>query len=758
MAFESDSAGNNRLASYPTFQDWRAATNLFDGLAFARGFGTVMKTAAGAERLVTAYVTDEFFEVLPTRAAVGRTLIAGDWAPGAPAAVMLSHRLWQRRFGGDPAAVGRNIVLGDRSYTVVGVLPVDYGYPTWAELYAPITVILSTDRALQQRGLHTDSRIVGRLRAGVDTAAASRGLSAVAARLADSYPAESGGWRSVALFPVEAEVLGDTGAQLRLLTAAAVLVLLIACVNVANLSLARATARSRELAIRTALGAGRAALFRLLAAESLLLGVTAGALGLGVAVWLTGVIRRVGQDVLPRVDEIAVDVAPLLMGMAICVAAVIAFGLIPALRPVIGTLAGELKETAGSGTARSRHRVRAGLVVTEFALALVLLVGAGLLLRSILRLQEVNVGFEPDRLLAIPIDPPSPRYDDPARALVLYRTLADAVARVPGVISVALTNHVPLSGASMPSQIEVDGARSDREDAGEVLFRVIDTAYLRTAGVPLVAGRNLTADDIRSPAQAVLVNQTLAKRYWPGRNPIGERITVFKSAQGRLDFGEPVRSSVVGVVGDVRHYAPEADIVPEVYVPYTLAVWPRIALLARVRTDPGSSALLLHRAVQGVDPDIPLEGADLRSGVYQLTDSLRDTFAYRRLVTGLLLAFAIPALFLAAVGLYGVIAYLVSQRAHEIAIRMALGASERSVLRLVLVQGLKLALIGAAVGTVGVLAGGRVLEAQLYGVTSTDPVSLLGAGVMLTLVALLATFLPARRATKVEPMRALRAE
>ncbi|MBA3259127.1 MAG: ABC transporter permease, partial [Gemmatimonadales bacterium] len=211
VALESDSAGNNRLASYPTFQDWQAGTNLFEGLAFARGFGTVMKTAAGAERLVTAYVTDEFFEVLPTRAAVGRTLTAGDWAPGAPAAVMLSHRLWQRRFGGDPAAVGRNIVLGERSYSVVGVLPVDYGYPPWAELYAPITVILSTDRALQQRGLHSDSRIVGRLRARVDTAAASRALSAVAARLADSYPAESGGWRSVALFPVEAEVLGDTG-------------------------------------------------------------------------------------------------------------------------------------------------------------------------------------------------------------------------------------------------------------------------------------------------------------------------------------------------------------------------------------------------------------------------------------------------------------------------------------------------------------------------------------------------------------------
>lgn len=662
VAFESDSAGNNRLASYPTFQDWRAGTNLFEGLAFARGFGTVMKTASGAERLVAAYVTDEFFQVLPTQAVVGRTLIAGDWAPGAPTAAVLSHRLWQRRFGGDPAAVGRNIVLG------------------------------------------------------------------------------------------------DTGAQLRLLTAAAVLVLLIACVNVANLSLARATARSRELAIRTALGAGRGALLRLLAAESLLLGVAAGALGLGMAAGLTQVIRRLGWDVLPRVDEIAVNVAPLVVGVAVSVAAVIGFGLIPALRPRVGTLAGELKETAGSGTTRSRHRLRAALVVTEFALALMLLVGAGLLMRSMLRLQQVSVGFEPERLLAVPIDPPSPRYDDPGRALVLYQALADAAARVPGVISVSLTNHVPLSGGSMPSRIEIDGALSDREGAGEVLFRVIDTAYLRTAGVPLVAGRDFTADDVRSPGSAVLVNQTLAERYWPGLNPVGQRITVFKSAQGRADFGEAVRSSVVGVVGDVRHYAPETDFVPEVYVPYTLAVWPRIALLVRVGADPGSTALLLQRAVQSVDPDIPLEGADLRSGVYQLTASLQDTFGYRRLFTGLLVAFASPAVFLAALGLYGVIAYLVSQRAHEIAIRMALGASERSVLRLVLIHGLKLALLGGAIGAVGVLVGGRVLESQLYGVTSTDPVSLLGAGVMLTIVAVLAAFLPARRAAKVEPMRALRAE
>jgi putative ABC transport system permease protein len=440
------------------------------------------------------------------------------------------------------------------------------------------------------------------------------------------------------------------------------------------------------------------------------------------------------------------------------VAAVVLFGLVPALGSIPGTLAEGLKEGAGGGASRSRQRLRDGLVITEFALALLLLAGAGLLVRSMVRLQEVKPGFVPENLLAVPVQPPSPRYDDPGRALALYRALADAVAAVPGVVSVALTNHAPLSGGSMPSRIEVDGAPPDVDDDGGVLFRLADTAYFRTAGIPLLAGRDFTAADMRNPAGAVLVNQTLARRHWPDRSPVGQSITVFKGAQGRKEFGEAVRTSVVGVVGDVRHYAPDIEAVPEVYVPYTLTVWPWMTLLVKVRSDPAVTARHVRAAVLAVEPDIPLEGPQLRSGVYQLTESLRDTFAYRRLITGLLMAFAIPALLLAAIGLYGVIAYLTAQRAREIAIRMALGASPRSVLGLMLGRGLRLALAGVALGTLGALAGLRVLQSQLYGVGPTDPLSLFGAALMLTLVALLATSLPARRAASVDPMRALRAE
>lgn len=303
MVAERDSAGNVRLASYPTFKDWQTGTRAFEAMAFARGLRTVLKTGAGAEQLLGAFVTEEFFRVLPETAAAGRTLGRADAAPDAPATVVLSWHLWQRHFGGERATVGRSITLGERAYTVVGVMPPGFVYPTWADLWAPVETILPSDPALGQRGVHVDSRVVARLRPGVDSAAAQRALSRFAGRLADTYPAESGGWRSVALRPVVSEVLGDSGQPLRLLTIAAALVLVLASVNVAGLALARAGARSRELAIRTALGGGRGALLRLLAAECLVLGVAAGVLGLGLALFVVRWIRAAGGDLLPRASD-----------------------------------------------------------------------------------------------------------------------------------------------------------------------------------------------------------------------------------------------------------------------------------------------------------------------------------------------------------------------------------------------------------------------------------------------------------------------
>jgi putative ABC transport system permease protein len=754
MIAEQDSAANVRPASYPTFQDWRTGTNAFEALAFVRGQGAVLKMGETAERLLAAFVTDEYFGVLPESAALGRTLGPSDFAPGAPAVAAISWPLWQRRFGGDRSVIGQSVNLGERSYTIVGVMPLGFVYPVWADLWAPITVILPTDPALQQRGLHADSRIVGRLRAGVDSAAGVRALSTVAAHLAETYPAENGGWRSVAFLPVAAEILGGTGPQLRLLTAAAVFVLLIACVNVAALALARAGARSRELAIRTALGGGRGALLRLLAAECVVLGVAAGALGLVAAMLLVGWLRVGGRDLLPRAAELAIDPGAMAAAVALSVALVVVLGVVPALRSP--SLLGPLRQGSGAGAAPVRRRLRAALIVGEIALALVLLTGAGLLLRSLERLQRVPTGFDEDRLLAVPIMPPSSRYESPERALQLYRDVAAAVAAVPGVRAVALTNHVPLSGASINTPLEVEGA--DARETDEALFRVVDTAYFRTAGIPVVRGRDFTVDDFSHPGDAVLVNQALAARYWPGGDALGKRITVRKSAQGRPEFGEPVRARIVGVVGNVRHFSLDTEFVPEVYLPYTITIWGWMSLLVRTADDPAAMVPAVARAARSVEPDLPLEGASFINRVYDLPTSLRQSLAYRRFITGLLGAFALPAVLLAALGIFGVVAYLVTQRGREIGIRMALGAQRRNVLTLVLAEGMRLAGIGVLLGTLGAIATTRWLGSELYETSATDPLTFAMAALTLTGISLCAAAIPARRAMAIDPARTLRSE
>jgi putative ABC transport system permease protein len=753
MISERDTAANIRPASYPTFQDWRAGTNAFEALAFVRGQGEVLKSGEGAERLLGAFVTDEYFRVLPVQPAVGRGLEADDFRPDAPPAMVISWALWQRRFGGDRSAIGGTVTFAERSYTVVGVMPLDFDYPTWADLWAPISVIASSP-VLQQRGLHADSRVVGRLRAGVDSASGERALSTVAARLAEAYPAENAGWRSVSLMPVAAEILGGAGPQLRLLTYAAVFVLLIACVNVAALALARAGARSRELAIRTALGGGRGALLRLLAAECVVLGLAAGALGLGAAGVLVGWLRVSAADLLPRAAELALDPWAMAAAVALAIGLVVVLGLMPALR-ASGPLTASLREGAGSGQGLTRRRLRAALVVGEIALALVLLTGAGLLVRSLERLQRVRTGFDESRLLALPIMPSSSKYESPERALQLYRDVATAVAALPGVQSVALTNHVPLSGASINTPVEVEGAAAREGD--EALFREVDTAYFHTAGIPILRGRDFTADDMLHPGAAVLVNQAFAARYWPGGDALGKRITVRKSAQGRPEFGEPVRATIVGVVGNVRHFSLDTDFFPEVYLPYTVTVWGWMSLMVRTSGDPAAMVPAVARAAHSVEPDLPLEGASYNR-VYDLPDMLRQSLAYRRFITTLLGAFAVPALLLAALGIYGVVAYLVAQRGREIGIRLALGAQRRDVLALVLREGMRLAGIGVLLGTAGALATTRWLRSELYETSAVDPLTFALAALVLIAIGLAAMLLPARRAAAIDPARALQAD
>ncbi len=441
--------------------------------------------------------------------------------------------------------------------------------------------------------------------------------------------------------------------------------------------------------------------------------------------------------------------------MAIAVVLVVGLGVLPSLRSS-SSLIGALREGSGTGTLPVRRRLRGALVVGEIALALVLLTGAGLLIRSLERLQQVRTGFDEEHLLVVPIMAPTAKYASPDRALQLYRDVAATVAAVPGVKSVALTNHVPLTGASIDTPVEVEGAPARESD--QALFREVDTAYFRTAGIPILRGRGFTPDEVEHPGDVVLVNQAFAARYWPGGDALGKRITVRKSAQGRPEFGERVRGTIVGVVGNVRHYSLDTDFVPEVYLPYTVTVWGWMSLVVRTAGDPAAMISAVTRAAQTVEPDLPLQSAALENRVYDLPSMLRRTLAYRRFITGLLGAFALPAILLAALGIYGVVAYLVAQRGREIGIRMALGAQGRDVLALVMGEGLRLAIAGVLLGAAAAFATTRWLRSELYETSATDPLTFVLAAVVLTGIALLATLLPARRATAVDPARTLQAE
>jgi putative ABC transport system permease protein len=756
--FEQRPAGEMRLASYPTFLDWKNQSDAFAGLAYIRGQTVIFRGPDGPEQLVAGYVSDGFLATVGEQPLLGRGFLPDEQRPGAAPAAILSYGLWQRRFGGDSAVLGRPIALGDVSATVVGVMPRGFAYPEWATLWLPLSALPSSDRgALTQRGNHADSRVLGRLGTGVDRRRAEAELGAVAARLAAAYPEESGGWSRVRLSPLSEQVLGDAQPRLLLLAAAVGLVLLIGCANLINLSLARATARSRELAIRAALGGGRGRLIRQLLIEGLVLALLGGGLGALLAAVAVDALRSAAHDVLPRLDEVSVDGTVLAFALATSVLAALVFGLLPALRASSVDLSGSLKDGGhGSGSGARRTRLRSALVVAELTVALVLLTGAGLLLKSFWRLEAVSPGFEPARLVTVRVIPPA-RYDDPARALALYRRLAETVAAVPGVESVALTNHVPLTGASIDTRLVVAG-RAAGADSATALFRTVSPEYFRTMQIPLLRGRVLTEADMTGSSAAVLVNQALVRRYWPHDDPLGKRLTVFKSVQARPDFGQPVEAEVVGVVGDVRHYGLDAGLTPEVYLPYTVNPPRWISLVIRTRSQPELTIPALRRAVLAVEPDLPVTGDGLWAGFATVDQFLSASLAPRRFNTVLLGGFAAAAVLLAVIGLYGVLAYLVAQRTREMGVRVALGAQPGDVLRLTLGRGIRLTLLGLGLGLLGALLLTRVMASLLYGVTATDPATFAAVAALLAVVALLASYLPARRAARVDPVVALRSE
>jgi putative ABC transport system permease protein len=643
---------------------------------------------------------------------------------------------------------------------IVGVMPPGFGYPAWASFWMPIAALPPAGRpVLSERTLHSDSRVIGRLAQGVGLEQARSEMNTIAARLAKAYPSAYGGWSQVAFWPLADELLGNVATQLLVLQATVAIVLLIACVNVVSLSLARGMVRSRELALRAALGASRWRLVRQLLVESLVLALVGGAAGAVLAEWALTLLKTSAPDVLPRLGEVTLDGWVLGFTAGLSILTTVGVGLLPAIRVTRPDLLAGMIEGGGRSAAGPRRtRLYSILVAGELALAMILLVGAGLLIRSFDRLQRVSLGFDPGGLVTLRVVPPQSRYDDPERLVELYRRLDEAVGALPGVRAVALTNHMPLTGASASTRVEPEGRAPDPQGESSALFRTVSPQYFGTMHIPIVRGRALSAGDLSQASGAVVVNQTFVRRYWPNLDPIGRRVSVFKMVQNRGDFGERMDGIVVGVAGDVRHFSQEDDLVPEVYLPYTRNPPTWIQLVVRASGDPAPLIPALRRTVLAVDPGLPVVGPGLWQGITTMDQFLAASRAPRTFNSVLLSGFAATALLLALVGLYGIVSYLVVQRAREIGVRVALGARPGDVVALVLSRSLRWCLWGVVLGAAGAFALTRFIASLLFGVAPTDPATFVVVTLGLASVTALASFLPARRAAGLDPMQTLRSD
>jgi predicted permease len=540
---------------------------------------------------------------------------------------------------------------------------------------------------------------------------------------------------------------------------AVLLVLLIACSNVANLSLARASSRAREVAVRMALGASRGRIARQILTESAVLGAAAGALGVLLSAWGLGAIRSAAPGNLPRADELQVDPRVIALTVTLALLSTLLFGLAPALRRDSQALPDALRDgRQGAGAGRRAVRVRGVLTAAQIALAVMLLIGAGLLIQSFRRVREVDLGFEPAGVVVFRIWPPSPKYDRAADAAALYGRVLDAVRTVPGVRHAAVVNHSPLSGGGIPTRIVVPGRPADPEGGDGALYMTASGDFPAAVGTRLLRGRWFTDAEIAAPGDGIVVSNDVAERYWPHGDALGKSITVFRSSQARADFGQPVTARVIGVIQSMRHFGSDTDPTPLVYLPYTLEPWPHIVLLVRTSIDPASIIPALRRAVATIDPAIPVAGSTPGNGFSLMTAALSDDLATRRYSTWVLMGFGGCALLLAITGVYGLLAYSVARRTREVGVRLALGATPRIVLRMVVSEGLRLAVAGTVIGVAGAFALTRVLSALLYETSPTDPVIFVAVPVIVVVTAIAASLLPAARAAWLDPSSALRTD
>ena len=728
------------------FLDLQSQNNSFEEITAMRPTSFNLTGGDQPERIRGAVVSANFFSTLRAQPAKGRAFIPEEGKAGAARVAVVSYSFWQNRRGGDPDLVGKTFTLSDESVTVIGIMPADFSYPRRAEVWVnprqvvPEPFSTFTDDVVSMRGTHY-LWVFGRLKAGVPLAGAQADIDTVVANIQQQHNTNHG----VHLITMHEQTIGDTKPVLIVLMVAVGFVLLIACANVANLMLARATARSKEMAIRTALGASRRRVIRQLLTESMLLALAGGGLGLALAWWGVDLLVALSPPDTPRLAEIGLDRQVFLFTLAVSLLTGFIFGLVPALQASKPNLTEALKEGGRGGSDGShRNRVRGLLVIAEVALSLVVLIGAGLLIKSFVRLLRVEPGFNATNLVVGGISLPGKKYGELPKRIAFFNQLTERLQSVPGVEAVALSNDLPIEGTDTTSYPTIEGRQTGDDNDRFLMGRhVINAGYFKAMGVPLLKGREFTPADKEGTPPVLIINETAASRIWPDEDPVGKRIKFGGNNDPWLE--------IVGVVGDVKHNGLDAEPSIESYEPYAQDPYPYITVALRApQRDQIASAI--RREVQAIDKDQPV------SQIQTMDKTLSESIAPRRLSMVLFTLFAAVAMLLAGVGIYGVMSYAVTQRTHEIGIRMALGAEQRDVLRLVVGQGMVLAFVGIAIGLAGAFFLTRLMASLLFAVSATDPLTFVAVPLVLAGVALGACFVPARRAIKVDPMVALRYE
>ncbi len=743
IVWEHNIPRDNRsnVVSPGNFIHWREMNGAFEDLAAVSMTLPMTLTAGGEpEELRAQLVTTGFFPILQVQPALGRVFTSEENQPGSRV-VVISDRLWRRRFNGDPSIIQRSITLQGLPNTVVGVMPPGFSFlDRTVDVWTPVGLPASA-RTPRGRSL----TVVGRLEPNTSVESAQREMTRVHAELTRMFPDFNTGW-TARVVPLREQLTGDVRPALLVLLGAVAFVLMIACANVANLLLARATSRQRELAVRAALGAGRGRLLRQMLAESAVLAVAGGAAGLALAWWALHLVRLGVADRLPiqRLDTVDIDLPVLGYTLAATIVSGIVFGLAPALTASGTNLQSPLKEGGRTGTGRGA-RARNAFVVIEIAVALVLLAGAGLLVRSFGRLLAVDRGFDTERTVTMRVSLPMSRYGETAQRVQFYQRLFERIDTLPGVRTSGGVSFLPLTGLGAATRFEVIGRPAPPPGAGAPVcdVRVFAHKYLETLGVPLVRGRLFVEHDAADAGGRIVINEKLATQYFPGEDPIGKRI--------RVNWNDPREDEIIGVVGDVRHNL-EVEPRATIYWPYARFAYPSMTLTVNSALDAASVGRSVTAIVRELDPQLAV--ADVRT----MDDVVSASVAQRRVTMMLLAIFAGVALLLAAVGIYGVIAYSVTQRTQEIGIRLALGAQRGNVLRLVVGQALLLTFVGVAIGAAGAFGLTRLMEGLLFDTRAADPLTFVVVSLILAAVAVLAAYVPGRRATRVDPVIALRSE